>query len=313
MFTKEDKENYLNNPAYSMALEKFYAPDYYWDLDDEMLDKVRRSNTTIMKAYMYSNENLSKLFDVLPCEGKNVLTTGSSGDQVLNAIFYGANKVTLIDANLYAKHWLDYKISAIKNLTFDEFLDCFFDGYRRGQMFTFECFSKIFQDLPQDSKVFWGTIFANGGYTSEEIFNRILGRGDTGIGYVNCEFYDGQQEYEQFAQILRNNEYTINTINAELSDFNDSLKDEKFDIILLSNISDYVPISKFLPVVNGLYDNHLNDGGLVQVGYSFGNKRSLKEFFLSKDVKVYDCGLDEFTTIIHKPKVNSMDLNEREL
>ena len=286
-----------------MALEKFYVPDYYGELDDNMLDKTKRHNTTLMKAYPYSNENLIGLFKNLKVNNASVLTVGSSGDQLLNALYYGSKDITVMDANLYTKHWIDYKIAAIKNLSFEQFLQYFFDGFAKGEMFCWECYSQFFHDLPEDSQAFWGTIFADPNLTPLHIFMNIIGRKDAGTIYATSDFYDTHIAYKRLASILKKGDYHFDVINAEFNEFEDCIGDRKYDVILLSNIADYIPVSKYVPIVNSLYNNVLSPGGQIQVGYSFGSARSVREFFLSKYPKVINFMCGHSSTLLAKPEV----------
>ena len=110
------------------------------------------------KLYLYSNEELSDYFSKIIKKDGNVLTVGSSGDQVLYALLYGAKSVTCFDINPFTKFYFDYKVAAIKNLDFDEFRKVF-NGTYSDDILKANVYSKISHDLPEDSKYFWDHLF----------------------------------------------------------------------------------------------------------------------------------------------------------
>jgi hypothetical protein len=67
----------------------------------------------------------------------------------------------------------------------------------------------------------------------------------------------------------------IDFLNVNVASLPDALGGEKFDMILLSNISDYVHkvyktdhMNKYRELIDKLVDN-LYDGGIIQVGYIY--------------------------------------------
>ena len=93
-----------------MKLDKIIDNDTYVKKEKELLNKIDEAN-----------EKLNAYFKDLNLKGSRIATVGSSGDQVLNAIFYGAKDITLIDANIFTRAYFEYKTAMIKNLNFDEF------------------------------------------------------------------------------------------------------------------------------------------------------------------------------------------------
>ena len=255
MFNEKEDRQYLNEPhIYSLALEKYFNKNYYIEQN--------HYNSTPDAVYMYTNElqraNIKALNDK---PKKKVLTVGSSGDQALTAIINGATKVTIIDANLFSRYWIEYKIAAIKNLTFKEYCKNFINT--RYKMFQPEIFRKIFHDLSNDAQVFWGTIFIE-----ELSYNNIHTKLIKEDYYAElCNFFSSKIKYIELQEKLKNVE--IEFINAELSNFSDNLHDE-YDLINLSNILDYVPTLDFRDAVYALYDNNLLPGGQIQLFYQFG-------------------------------------------
>ncbi|MBO7527878.1 MAG: DUF3419 family protein, partial [Clostridia bacterium] len=73
------------------------------------------------RFYSMTNEHLYTMFKNLDVKNKDVLTVGSSGDQILYAILFGAKNVTCFDINPFVKPFYDYKVAAIKALDYKSF------------------------------------------------------------------------------------------------------------------------------------------------------------------------------------------------
>lgn len=264
MFSKDDRK-FLNKNYYSMALEKFFSKElnlshYSQQNDLNRLKKNININFAIEKIYPFSNENLSYLFKELDVKNKKVATAGSSGDQILAALLFGAKNITLIDGNLYSKHFIDYKFAAIKNLSYEEFKYYFLDN---NNYFDLKVFQKISHDLDQDSMTFWGTIYSymtNAREIKERIANSNNQRPQT-------DFLYNEKVFEKLKNILEKQDYSIDFQIAEFNDFPSVLKG-KFDAILLSNICQYVNSDDYTQVVHKL-QNKLNLGGKIQLNYDF--------------------------------------------
>jgi len=298
MFTTEDKE-YLNNSDYSMPLEKFTDNSYYRSNNGK--------NGTVTQAYPFSNEKLHNVFKHLRNIKSRCLTVGSSGDQLLYCLYYGCKDVTLIDANLYSKYWINYKMAAIKNLSFDVFKEYFLNALDSNEKnpFNYEIYSKIFHDLPDDSKEFWGSIFLEE-YTPQEIFANIINRRDINIDRVFSIFYHDVNAYNKLQQIIKNNNYKLEFINENFPNFYSAIEG-KFDVILLSNIKKYVGDATFKQNVDALYKYNLNKGGIIQLHYEYRNilgKKStrLTSLFPQKNILGYKFKDCHFAYLMTKPR-----------
>ena len=273
MFSKTDRE-YLNKPEYSMALEKFFSTEleshYYSEQNDiNRREKQTGMNFAIETVYPFTNENLFELFNKLNIKGKSVAAAGSSGDQLLAALLFGAKKVTLIDGNLYSKHFIDYKFAAIKNLPYEEFKQYFIDN---NNYFDFKVFQKISHDLDPDSLAFWGTIYS---HTTDalEIKRRIANYNNQ---RPQTDFLYNEKVYPLLQEILDARDFELDFQIAEFNDFPEVLN-ESYDAILLSNIFQYVNKNDYVRVVVDLQEK-LNPGGTIQLNYDFpgplGNART---------------------------------------
>jgi len=249
LFDKNSYYEYLNNSDYNTALELACFPQYKTFINGAVTD-----------VYSYSNENLRQLFANLNVKNKSVATVGSSGDQALNAIYYGADKVTIIDACITAEPYIELKKAAILNFDFKTF-----NNFMTSEnLFNPIWYAKISHDLNNTAKMFWDNMYLDGCIPSIETLMCLKENARQRLGSA---FYDNKDNYQRLQQLLRGKNFEY--IQAELSDFPQKLKD-KYDLILLSNVYDYVDHYAFYNVVKELEKNNLNNGGVMQLHYLFG-------------------------------------------
>lgn len=295
MFYEEDRE-YLDDPNYDMALEKFYYKELYRD------DSLR--NGTVDRAYPFSNEDLRALFCFCKVKDKRVLTVGSSGDQALNAIYYGSKDVTIIDLNLYTRPFVEYKIAAIKNLGYEEFCDRFINKRKTFEPSTYQ---KISHDLSGKTRTFWDTIMLNSQASSVIDFD-ILFRTDVIKNQIASEFYLSEEQYEKLKAILLKGDFELKFVFAPYDKFIDFTSGQ-YDVILLSNIARYLKPRDYFDSLKVLYEHRLSAGGIMEAHYLFGEiEPLLKEdvaFFnkAAKRHKIYKSGINPIMAIAGKNRI----------
>lgn len=254
----EEDEIYLKDKDYCLPLEKYCNPFIY--------QKLNSGNGTISQVYGFSNERLDAIFTHFNFKDKRVLTVGSSGDQAINAISRGAKDVTIIDANIFTKAYTEYKISAIKNLSYEEFRKAFLEEQNP---FDWRIYAKISHDLSDSSKIIWDNIILNQDNSLETYENLV--HQEKWKTKTTSRFYKSEKEYNMVAKKL--NTCNIQYIYSEFTKF-PSYANGKYDVILFSNIFAYFckDVKAFRKVVDDFYDNHLNLGGKIQIHYQFDNR-----------------------------------------
>ena len=276
MILEEDKE-FLNNPDYNLPLEKFYMETHsgreenYYLINDN-------DNGTISKAYPFSNEDLKRFFSKRDLTGKRVLTVGSSGDQLLNCILAGADKVTVIDGNIYARPYIEYKLAAMQTMGYKEFKHTFFSG----EIFHWQTYQKISHLMSDEVKPFWDQLFLSveSGERESLFLTHCLLNKDLRDGQVRSMFYIDANVYKTLQKLIPacQVDYKVSTFE----DFPAAVEGEKYDMIYLSNIKKYIPNSTYRSVVYNLHDNNLKPGGEMVVNYSF--KHDFYSFYESESV-----------------------------
>ena len=254
--------------------------------------------------YPFTTENISGYIDFFNLNNKKLLTVGSSGDQVLNAILNGCNDITVLDVNKYTQYYYFLKVAAILYMNYDDFLTffryscfCSGSGYNNSSFdnLIFDKFKNILKEIDLDSFEFWNTLF--------KLFDGIQIR----------RLLFSSDEYPDY-RLKRVNPYLSSSISfnklkdkvenvrpsfivSRIEDFHSS---SKYDNIWLSNICQYISIEQLKKVVFNL-DNNLTDDGKMMFGYLYAynilknttekdylyNVESIKELFSNGLVGAY--------------------------
>lgn len=259
-----DKYNSIDESDFDFTYEKLFMPENYSD----------KSNYTIDKAFAISNEHSEHLFKPFNLKGKKVLTVGSSGDQALNVILKGSKDITIIDANIFTRPFIEYKFAVIKTFDYKTFSKIFI----KPEFFSWKVYSKISHLLSKNVQTFFDTLMldlSEDNYSNE--FNaRKLKEKMLFVDHRDrhSSFYKNELTYNKLQTLLNKTDVNISFITAELQKFPNVLK-SKYDIIYLSNIFDYYKGSKaplFEKVLNKIYQNNLATNGKLFANYSFCEK-----------------------------------------
>ena len=273
-------------------------------------DKFLKGDSIVFfnRFYAFSNECIEDYLSQIDINGKNVLTAGSSGDQVLYSLLYGAKDVTCFDINPFSKYVFDLKEAFIKTFNYNQMHDMFINSYLSTcSLFEKDNYQQVRHELSPDSLMFWDSAFAAGlcPATADWVYQGGI------TCCENCAYLKDENLYNRLQQRLIANNYSTKFICCDLRQIFDHIGSAKFDLILLSNIFDYTPkweepeiaddfgkpghlaadwkaykpenykysdmmiynygYQKFKAIVKGLAKYNLSAGGLIQVGYEFDN------------------------------------------
>ena len=121
----------------------------------ETLDRLTNNlDQTAERCYVSSNEYLSEYMREMDLNGKRIATVGTSGDQFFNALLQGSKDITIIDANPYARVFVEYKMAMIKNFDYETFVSLI----KGSQMFNWKVYAKMSHSLSDKAKQFWDTL-----------------------------------------------------------------------------------------------------------------------------------------------------------
>lgn len=238
--------------------------------------------------YPFTTENIAGYMKDLDLTDRKVITVTGSADHVLNIALQGAKEITTFDINPLTKLYMDLKISALKTLTYEEFLK--FLLFENNMNLDFNIISTL--EMPIESKTFWLdqlSIFSNNGIKlrNSSLFIRKYFNPSSKLWQ---NLYLEKDKYYFLKQQLK---------DINISFVNTSLKDLKitnhFDYMFLSNISDYLNLmynknvlseyrdllNEFKKRVDTIYFAYLYDIGNSNYRTEIDDLRKVKEVFLN--------------------------------
>ncbi|MFZ5955160.1 MAG: DUF3419 family protein [Nanoarchaeota archaeon] len=200
---------------------------------------AEKSMSSCAPIYVYATEMVGIYYKNLNISGKKILTVCGSGDQVLNAYFYGAKEVIGFDLNERSKFILDLKKAGIKKFNYDEFLKFF--GKFANEGFDYKLYLKLMPDLTVTSRKFFDSLYKQ--------FHL------NGKNLVKSKYFRQRNDFSQDTQLI--NSYLRNDVNyrkiknilidkkiqfiqGNILEIYKKLNCNKFDIINLSNVPNYL-------------------------------------------------------------------------
>lgn len=238
--------------------------------------------------YPFTSENIAGYMKDLDLTDKKVITVTGSTDHILNAVLQGATEITTFDINPLTKPYMDLKISALKNLSYEDFIKLLL--FESNMILDYRIISSL--DISDESKIFWLEQLSKFNNNGNELRNSSL----FNLKYFNPysklwqNLYLEKNRYNLLKQQLKDAKITF--INASLKD----LKiDENFDFMFLSNISDYLNLmynsdalrkyrdllNEFQERVNTIYFAYLYDIGNSNPRTEIDDLRKVKEIFFN--------------------------------
>lgn len=263
--------DYLSNKDYNILAERLvYMIEDSFSKDNFEQGEINEifGNWASAMVYPFSNEYLDDMFKGIDLNGGRALVVGSSGDQALHAVDNGASDVTILDGNMWAKPFVELKLSAIRNLSFEDFSQYICTG----SVFNPKYYAKVSHGLSEQSKAFWDEIILDCDlgyiYNAYQVFlhNAIDGQ-DVEYGRKFHSYYNNETDYNRLKEKLQSASVCVKF--AELNDF-PRMAEGKYDLIMLSNIFDYVRQNDFFTVLKKLNDRNLTDNGIIQVYSNIG-------------------------------------------
>ena len=240
----------------------------------ETLNRLTNNNDqTAERCYIASNEYLSEYMGDMDLTNKKIATVGTSGDQFFNALLQGCQDVTIIDANPYARIFVEYKIAMFLNFDFQTMRKLISGS----QMFGWNVYVKISHSLSNKAKAFWDTLMLEleskiddslDLFDQNKLARQLVHR----EAVFFSDFYNHEETYLKLQKLLNEKQFKLRFLTADLHDFPKVLN-EQYDLIMLSNIFCYHEFGdlryKFEKTVEELYNNNLNAGGTIQVQYNY--------------------------------------------
>ena len=227
----------------------------------------------------FTKENLASYLRYFPLEKKRVLTINSSGDDLLNAIFYGANDLTLCNSNLYSKYYLYLKIAGLLSLNYNEFCWFFFkynmNMHKNNKMFSKKLFKKIsptLKTINEEAFIFF-----------DDLFNKSNPKEVRDTYFIDSNYHNkviknfniylcNDNAYNKLKNIV--SDVNIDFINQSIININ---LNREYDSIFLSALCTEMTLKKFLDLVKKL-NNNISSDGIIILGYLWNNNIYTEEY-----------------------------------
>lgn len=213
------------------------------------------------KVYGFSNENLTSYLSLYHFDNARVLSVIGSGDQYFTSILGGAKEVDLYDINYNTWDYFIFKYTAIKVLSYEEFIS-FFIYHKASNPFICR---KILMNVPNDVQSRLNTLLD--GQSIDTIFI------DKFRDYQNCTWsipYLKRDAYYKLQSLLR--ERRINEVYfGSITDLYEILKTQKYDVMLASNIYQWLNLSE-VEYYNLMLEYNAKE---IQANYTFAINDSI--------------------------------------
>ena len=231
------------------------------------------SKESFFKIFPFATENIAEYIDFFELVNKSLLTVGSSNDQVINAIAYGAADVTEIDINPFAKYYYFLKMASMLCLDMPEFLGFlryhnYFDDSKNAendQVFLNDTFQKIkgtLRSIDSDSCEFWDTLFSKFGPI--RVRKGLFHSDNREAVLKKCNPYlSSSYMFDEAKSKIKI--VTPKFVTCNICDYNTN---KRFDNIWLSNLASSLSPKERVLLLNSL-SNNLNLNGQILIEYLY--------------------------------------------
>ena len=273
-------------------------------------------------VYTFTTENIAGYVKKLDVDGRDILTIAASCDHFINLYLCGANYVDCYDLNENTFFYMMLKIVALQVLDYEEFLKFFvrcdkietvYNGmipYKKmigenKHFFDYQIYcEKLRPYLMDNVSIFWDFMYREAYYKGTEICAKgILMGGSLDEAIKNNLYLQSAELYYQARSKCANKSFNFYPLDIYML----HTIEKKYDIILLSNIYDYIvnngygmsAKSEFINYVKNTLSNNLNDNGKIAVTYQYhysfkrnlSNMNALQRLFAKKYIINDDSGL----------------------
>ena len=199
--------------------------------------------------YSFTTENIAGYFEYLDFTNKNILTAAASGDHIINAFYKGAKEVYGFDINYLALIFTELKLVALQNLNYREFLGFFMindknDVEKNRNVLDYKVYiNKLKKGLSKSVAENWDMIYQNFNNNGYELRNSYIFNNkydNNNIKLKSNLYLKSKLDYNMAKENINKKEIIL--INSNYKDLNSHNLPNlvNCDIILMSNISDYI-------------------------------------------------------------------------
>lgn len=272
------------------------------------------------RLYSFTTENIKEYYKYINFKNKKVLTVSASGDHAINALLEGAALVDTFDINMFSKYYSELKYIGLKTLNYDEFIEYFTIN---NNPFDYKTFTKLKDNLSNNTFMFFEGLYRHFDYNgnkfrNSDIFNNLYDIKELKVSYNK---YLNKNYYKEAKEKIKEINFTCTTF----IDLNKYL-DKKYDILLLSNISDYIKdifkenyLERYKLFIEDYLSNLLNSNGVIVLAYIYDynfngisrtdidNEEIRSKIFNNKNYSIYP-----FNSALGKDKLDAIIVYRKE-
>jgi hypothetical protein len=195
--------------------------------------------------FKITNENMNdENYFRLLCDNKKLLSVIGSGDQILNSILLGSKDIDAFDISRFPKYFLELKMAAVKCLSYEEYINFFYDG----KSFNRRTLKRVLCYASKDVRDFWEGIcdtslvsFNFDKLSPRAVYNSTLFSKNAYMGSereiaIKYNPYLDKSNYDQLKRRIEEINITYLTGNIMHLDY---VRDRTYDLVNLSNICMY--------------------------------------------------------------------------
>jgi hypothetical protein len=195
----------------------------------------------IAPIYPFTTENLAGYFPFLKINGKTILTVSGSGDQVLNAMYFGAKQIDAFDINLLSSLYTELKLQALRFLSYDDFLSYFSFVSDNRQVLSRRLYDKFSDSISSSAKYVFDLFYQAFNDRGYEMRNSHLFYNRPPVDHQSAVYNEYLQNPDKYLQTRNNSGASIyRWLQSDIMELKHILEPAaRYDVILLSNIADY--------------------------------------------------------------------------
>ncbi len=254
-----------------------------------MIDEINLSEKakTFNKwsLYSFSTENIQYINDIQKIINQPVRKTFSvlgAGDQVISLLLHDCFDFDLVDINPISIHYFYLKVKAIETLSFIEFKQFFLIGEKS---FDYHLYKKIKRNCVKDENFhlldYWDKKYKKN-MSGIQIrngldFNLLFDFNELKVR--NVPYLQASHTYESIQSKISQLKFNFQHIN--LFSKNSNLKLNHYQLILLSNLSDYAHYAFSMNTIEEYKKNlidrlfsHLDTHGFMMISYCYDRENS---------------------------------------
>ena len=202
----------------------------------------------LSQIYSFTTDNISGYFDYIDFKDKDILTVSASGDHIINAFYKGAKTVVGFDINYLALIYTELKLVALQNLNYQEFIQFFMineenDIDKNKRAFDNTTYKSLRKYLIKNTANCWDMIYQNFDYDGYKLRNSYIFNNkydNNKVKFSSNLYLKDEVAYNCAKESIKDKNIILINANYRKINLSNLPNLSNYDIILMSNISDYI-------------------------------------------------------------------------